>query len=104
MERANNRGRVNVRDDVLHPAEALDILAQGLSFLLGQNVEIALLAVGFVAAREGANKLVAKILPRRNGAFRQVHKPRTNVRLKHQREVVRQYLLVAPPAACTAMV
>src|SRR3954469_24393062 len=53
----------------------------------------------FVAAREGADKLMAKICPRRDGAFRQVHKPRTNVRLKHEREVVRQYPLVAPPGS-----
>src|SRR3954467_3045919 len=53
----------------------------------------------FVAACEGANKLMAKIRPGRNGAFRQVHKPRTNVRLKHEREVVCQYPLVAPPGS-----
>src|SRR3954467_7496858 len=41
------------------------------------------LAMGFVAACEGANKLMAKICPRRNGTFGQVHKPRTDVRLKH---------------------
>src|SRR3954464_10584669 len=99
VERADNRGRVDVGDVALYAAEALDVLAQGFSFLLGQNVEIALLAVGFVAAREGANKLMAKICPRGNGAFRQVHKPRTNVRLKHEREVVRQNLLVAPPGS-----
>src|SRR3954462_3751757 len=53
----------------------------------------------FVAACEGANKLMAKIRPGRDGAFRQVHKPRTNVRLKHEREVVRQYPLVSPPGS-----
>src|SRR3954470_19492795 len=53
----------------------------------------------FVAAREGANKLMAEICPRRDGAFRQVHKPRTNVQLKHEREVVRQYPLVASPGS-----
>src|SRR3954466_1377241 len=99
VERADNRGRVNVGDVAMHTAEVLDVLAQGFSFLLGQNVEIAILAVGFVAACEGANKLMAKICPRRNGTFRQVHKPRTNVRLKHEREVIRQYLLVAPPGS-----
>src|SRR4051812_2247771 len=64
VERADNHGRVDVGDVAMYTAEALDVPAQGFSFLLGQNVEIALLAVGLVAAREGANKLMAKICPR----------------------------------------
>src|SRR4051812_9411240 len=35
VERADNRGRVNVGDVAMHAAEALDVLAQGFSFLLG---------------------------------------------------------------------
>ena len=59
MERADNRGRVDVWDVALHAAESLDILAQGFSFLLGEQMKITLLAMGLVAACEGADKLMA---------------------------------------------
>ena len=63
MERADNRGRVDVWDVALHLAESLYVLAQGFSFLLGKQLKIALLAMGLVAACEGADKLVAQIFP-----------------------------------------
>ena len=63
MKRADNRGRVDVGNVVLDAAKSLDVFAQGLSLLPGKDVEIALLAVRFVAAREGADKLVAQIRP-----------------------------------------
>ena len=75
MERADYRGTVDIWDVVLYVAESLNVLAHGLSFLLGEQMKITLLAMRLVAACEGANKLMAKIRPRRNGTFRQVHKP-----------------------------
>ena len=60
MERADHRGRVDVWDVALHLAESLYELVQGFSFLLGEQMKIAFLAMGFVAACEGANKLMAK--------------------------------------------
>ena len=59
MKRADNRGRVDVRDVVLYTAEPLDVLAQGLSFLLGEQMKVTLLAMRFVAACKGADKLMA---------------------------------------------
>ena len=104
MEHANYHGRVDIWDVVLYAAESLNVLAQGFSFLLGEQMKIALLAMGFVAACEGADKLMAQVRPRRDGVVRQVHEPRSDVGLEYQREVVGEDLLVAPPAACTAMV
>ena len=63
MERANNRGRVDVWDVAPHLAESLYVLAQGLSFLLGEQVKVTLLAMRLVAACEGADKLMAQIRP-----------------------------------------
>ena len=63
MERANHRGRVDVWDVVLHTTESLNVLAQGLSFLLGEQVKVTLLARRLVAACEGADKLMAQIRP-----------------------------------------
>ena len=40
-------------------AESLDILAQGFSFLLGEQMKVTLLAMRFVAACKGADKLMA---------------------------------------------
>ena len=59
MERADHRGRVDVWDVLLYAAESLNVLAQGLSFLLGEQMQVTLLAMGFVAACKGADKLVA---------------------------------------------
>lgn len=59
MERANDRGGVDVWDVVLYTAESLNVLAQGLSFLLGEQMKIALLAMWLVAACKGADKLMA---------------------------------------------
>ena len=59
MERADHRDRVDVWDVVLHTTESLNVLAQGLSFLLGEQMKVTLLAMGFVAARKGADKLMA---------------------------------------------
>ena len=60
MEHANYHGRVDIWDVVLHAAESLNVLAQGLSFLLGEQMKIALLAMGLVAACEGTDKLMAQ--------------------------------------------
>ena len=48
MERADDGGRVNIRDIVLYPAEPLYILAQTLASLLGSNMQVACLAMGLV--------------------------------------------------------
>lgn len=96
MERADNRGRVDVWDVALHLAESLYVLAQGFSFFLGEQMKIALLAMGFVASCEGADKLMAQVRPRRDGVVRQVHEPRFDVGLEHQREIVGEDLFVAP--------
>ena len=104
MERADHRGRVNVWDVVLHTAESLNVLAQGLSFLLGEQMKVAFLAMRLVAACEGADKLMAQISPRGYGVVRQMHAPGSDIRLEHQRELVGKDLVVPPPAACTAMV
>ena len=85
---------MNVRDVVLHPAEPLDVLAQGFPFLLGNDRQITGLAMSLVASCEGANELMAQIRPRRNGIRRQVHQPRHNIRLQCQREIVGKHLVV----------
>ena len=59
MERADHRGRVDVWDVVLHATKSLNVLAQGLSFLLGEQMKVTLLAMRLVAACEGADKLMA---------------------------------------------
>ena len=59
MERADHRGRVDVWDVVLHTAESLNVLAQGLSFLLGEQMKVALLAMRLAAACKGTDKLMA---------------------------------------------
>src|SRR3954467_2918335 len=59
MERADHRGRMDVWDVVVHAAEPLDELAQRLPFLLNEQMKVARLAMGFVAARKGTDKLVA---------------------------------------------
>ena len=59
MERTDNRGRVDIWDVALYLAESLNILAQGLSFLLGEQMKVTLLAMRLVAAYKGADKLMA---------------------------------------------
>ena len=59
MERADYRSRVDIWDVVLYAAESLNVLAQGLSFLLGEQMKVALLAMKLVAACTGADKLMA---------------------------------------------
>ena len=97
MERADDRGRVDVWDVVLNMAESLDVFAQGLSFLLGEQMKVTLLAMRLVAACKGADKLMAEICPGRYGAVRQVHEPGPNSGFEYQREVVGKDLVV--PAA-----
>ena len=75
MEHTDHVGWMNIGDVVLHPAESLDVLAQVFSFLLGDDVLIARLAMSLMASGEGANKLMAQIRPRTNGIHRQVHQP-----------------------------
>ena len=59
MERADDRGRVDIWDVVLYAAESPNVLAQGLPFLLGKQMKVALLAVRLVASCKGADKLMA---------------------------------------------
>ena len=59
MERADYRGRVDIWDVVLYTAESLNVFAQGLSFLLGEQMKVTLLSMRFVAACKGADKLMA---------------------------------------------
>src|SRR3954469_9625245 len=59
MERADDRSGVDIWDVALYTAESLDELAQRLSFLLGEQMKVTLLARRFVAASKGADKLMA---------------------------------------------
>ena len=104
MERADHRGRVDIWDVVLYAAESLNVLAQGLSFLLGEQMKVALLAMRLVATCKGADKLMAQISPGGYGVVRQVHEPGSDVGLEHQREVVGKDLVISSPGTCTAMV
>ena len=61
MERADDHGRVDIWDVVLYTAESLNVFAQGLSFLLGEQMKVTLLAMRFVAVYKGANKLMAQV-------------------------------------------
>ena len=99
MERADHRGMVDVWDVVLHTAESLNVLAQGLSFLLGEQMKVALLAMRLVAACEGADKLMAQVSPRGYGVVQQVHEPGSDVGLEHQREVVGKDLVIPSPGS-----
>ena len=94
MERADYRSRVDIWNVVLYAAESLNVLAQGLSFLLGEQMKIALLAMRLMAACKGADKLMAQISPGVYGVVRQVHEPGSDIGLEHQREVVGQDLVV----------
>ena len=99
MECADYRGRVDVWDVVLHATESPNVLAQGLSFLLGEQMKITLLAMRLVSACEGADKLMAQVRRRRDGVVRQVHEPRSDVGLEHQREVVGKDLVISSPGS-----
>ena len=99
MERADYHSRVDIWDVVLYTAESLNVLAQGLSFLLGEQMKIALLAMWLVAASKGADKLMAQISPGGYGVVRQVHEPGPDVGLEHQREVVGKDLVVPAPGS-----
>src|SRR3954468_21877967 len=99
MERADDRGRVDVWDVVVHAAESLDELAQGFPFLLDEQVKVARLAMGFVVARKGANKLVAQVCPGGYGVIRQVHERGSDVGFEYQWEVVGKDLVVSPSSS-----
>ena len=99
MECADHRGRVDIWDVALHLAESLNVFAQGLSFLLGEQVKITLLAMRLVSASKGTDKLMAQISPRGYGVVRQVHEPGPDVGLEYQREVVGKDLVVPPPSS-----
>ena len=99
MERADDHGRVDIWDVVLYTAESLNVLAQGLSFLLGEQMKIAFLAMRLVAACKGADKLMAQVCLGGYGVVRQVHEPGPDVGLEHQREVVGKDLVVPPPGS-----
>ena len=99
MERADHHGRVDVWDVVLHTAESLNVLAQGLSFLLGEQMKITLLAMRLVSTCKGADKLMAQINPRGYGVVWQVHEPGSDVGLEHQREVVGKDLVISSPGS-----
>src|SRR4051812_7174747 len=99
MERADDRDRVDVWNFVVYIAESLGELAQGLPFLLDEQTKVARLAMGFVAACKGANKLMAQVCPGGYGVVRQVHEPGPNVGLEYQREVVGKDLVVPPPSS-----
>ena len=99
MEHADHRGRVDVWDVVLHTTESLNVLAQGLSFLLGEQMKITLLAMRLVSACKGADKLMAQINPRGYGVVRQVHEPGSDIGLEHQWEVVGKDLVISSPGS-----
>src|SRR4051812_16927058 len=99
MEHADDRGRVDIRDIVVYTAESLNKLEQGLSFLLDEQMKIARLAMGFVAACKGADKLMAQVCPGGYGVVWQVHEPGPDVGLEYQREVVGKDLVVLPPSS-----
>ena len=99
MERADHRGRVDVWDVVLHTAESLNVLAQGLSFLLGEQVKITLLAMRLMSACEGANKLMAQVSLGGYGVVRQMHEPGSDIGLEHQWEVVGKDLVISSPGS-----
>ena len=95
MECTDDSGGMNIWDVVLHMAEPLYVLAQGLAVLLGDDMQVTCLARSLVASGKGANELMAQIRPRRNGIHRQVHQPRHNIGLQRQQEIVGKHLVVA---------
>src|SRR4051812_35258798 len=99
MERVDDRGGVDVWDVVVYTAESLDELAQRFPFLLDEQMKVARLAMGFVAASKGADKLMAQLYPGGYGVVRQVHEPGSDVGFEHQREIVGKDLVVTPPSS-----
>ena len=95
MERADDGGRVNIRDIVLYLAEPLYILVQTLASLLGSDMQVACFAMGLVTSSKGAHKLMAQIRPGGNRVYRQVHQPRHGVGFKNQWKVIRKNLILA---------
>src|SRR3954469_23133052 len=61
-------------------------------------MKVARLAMRFVAACKGADKLMAQVCPGGYGAVRQVHEPGPDIGLEYQREVVGKDLVVPPPS------
>ena len=95
MERADDGGRVNIRDIVLYPAGPQYILAETLASLLGNDMQVACLAMGLVTSSKGAHKLMAQIRPGGNRVYRQVHQPRHGIGFKSQWKAIRKHLIVA---------
>ena len=95
MERADDGGRVNIRDIVLYLAEPLYILAETLASPLGNDVQVARLAMGLVASSKGAHKLMAQIRLGGNRVYRQVHQPRQGVGFKSQWKVIPKHLIIS---------
>ena len=95
MERADDSSRVNIRDIVLYSAKPLNVHAETLAPLLGNDMQVACLAMGLVTSSKGAHKLMAQIRPGGNGVYRQVHQPRHGVGFKSQWKVVRKHLIIA---------
>src|SRR3954466_176630 len=62
-------------------------------------MKVAHLAVGFVAACKGADKLMAQVCPGGYGVVRQVHEPGPDIGLEYQWEVVGKDLVVSPPSS-----
>jgi hypothetical protein len=91
--------RVDVWNVPVHPAEPLHVGPQTLSFLLWKELQIAGPPWFLMAAREGANKLMAQVSPGRDGVFRQVHQPRPHVWLECEREVVGEHFLISSPGS-----
>jgi hypothetical protein len=83
----------------VHTAEPLYVLAKVLSISLGDHLQIAGLTRELVATLVSANKMMAQIRPRRDGALRQVHQPRLEVGPKRQREVVGEHFLIPSPGS-----
>ena len=94
MECADDSGGVNIWDVVQDPAKPLYALAQVFTFFMGDDVQIASLAMSLVASSEGANKIMTQIRPRRNGIHWQVHQPSHDFGFECQREVIGKHLVV----------
>ena len=94
LERSYHSCRVDVWDVSVYSAEPLHVLPQSFSFLLREELQVAGLPWFLVGAREGANKLMTQIRPRRNGIHWQVHQPRHDVGFECQREVIGKHLVI----------
>ena len=85
---------MDIQDVPVDSAESLQILAESLSFFLLEKLQVVGPSWFLMAAREGANELMAQVSPQRNGVLWQVHQPRPHIGLECQREVVGKYLLI----------